>query len=46
LLIQLLINVDTLRQSLILVVGHRAKDVTVPAHAKWKKPLEEIMTAF
>ena len=34
------------KPEMILVVGHPAEDATVPAHAKWKKPLEEIMTAF
>jgi len=31
---------------MILVVGHPAEDATVPAHAKWKKPLDEIMSVF
>jgi len=34
------------KPEMILVVGHPAEDATVPAHAKWKKPLEEIMTVF
>ena len=34
------------KPEMILVVGHPAEDATVPAHAKWKKLLEEIMTAF
>lgn len=34
------------KPEMILVVGHPAEDATVPAHAKWKKPIEEIMTVF
>jgi len=34
------------KPEMILVVGHPAENATVPAHAKWKKPLEEIMTVF
>ncbi len=37
---------STEKPEMILVVGHPAEDATVPAHAKWKKPLEEIMTVF
>lgn len=34
------------KAEMILVVGHPSEDATVPAHAKWKKPLEEIMSVF
>ncbi|MBL4601316.1 MAG: nitroreductase family protein, partial [Emcibacteraceae bacterium] len=34
------------KAQMILVVGHPAEDATVPAHAKWKKSLDEIMTVF
>lgn len=34
------------KPEMILVVGHPADDATVPAHAKWKKSLDEIMTVF
>jgi|TARA_R110002073_G_scaffold236962_1_gene397955 iodotyrosine deiodinase len=34
------------KPEMILVVGHPAEDATVPAHAKWKKPLDEIMSVF
>ena len=34
------------KPEMILVVGHPAEDATVPAHAKWKRPLDEIMTVF
>ncbi len=34
------------KPEMILVVGHPAENATVPAHAKWKKPLKEIMTVF
>ena len=37
---------STEKPEMILVVGHPAEDATVPAHAKWTKPLEEIMTVF
>lgn len=37
---------STEKPEMILVVGHPAEDATVPTHAKWKKPLEEIMTVF
>lgn len=36
----------TEKAEMILVVGHPDKDATVPEHAKWKKPIEEIMTVF
>ncbi len=32
------------KPEMILVVGHPSDDATVPKHAKWKKPLEEIST--
>jgi len=31
------------KPEMILVVGHAAKEATVPKHAKWKKPLKDIM---
>ena len=31
---------------MILAVGHAAPDATVPAVAKIKKPLQEILTVF
>lgn len=34
------------KPEMILVVGHPADNATVPAHAKWKKYLDEIMTIF
>lgn len=34
------------KPEMILVVGHPSEDATVPAHAKWKKTLAEIMTVF
>jgi iodotyrosine deiodinase len=36
----------TEKAEMILVVGHPDEKATVPAHAKWKKPLSEIMTVF
>ncbi len=36
----------TEKPEMILVVGHPAEDAVVPEHAKWKKPLGEIMTIF
>lgn len=36
----------TEKPEMILVVGHPDEKATVPAHAKWKKPLDEIMTVF
>ncbi|PCI34382.1 MAG: nitroreductase family protein [Alphaproteobacteria bacterium] len=32
------------KPEMILVVGHPTDSATVPAHAKWKKPLEEIVS--
>jgi len=32
------------KPEMILVVGHPADNATVPAHAKWKKPLDEIVS--
>ena len=43
---ELCVRPSTEKPEMILVVGHPAEDATVPAHAKWKKPLEEIMTVF
>ncbi|WP_026758595.1 nitroreductase family protein [Sediminimonas qiaohouensis] len=37
---------DNEKPVMILAVGHPAEDATVPAVAKKKKPLNEIMTAF
>lgn len=37
---------QTEKPEMILVVGHPAEDAVVPEHAKWKKPLDEIMTIF
>jgi iodotyrosine deiodinase len=37
---------ETEKPEMILVVGHPAEEATVPVHAKWKKPLDEIMTFF
>ncbi len=34
------------KPEMILVVGHPAENATVPEHAKWKKPIDEIMTVF
>lgn len=31
------------KPEMILVVGHAAKSATVPKHAKWKKPLKDIL---
>jgi len=36
----------TEKPEMILVVGHPNEKATVPAHAKWKKPLNEIMSVF
>lgn len=36
----------TEKAQMILVVGHPDAQATVPAHAKWKKSLEEIMSVF
>lgn len=36
----------TEKPEMILVVGHPNEKATVPAHAKWKKPLDEIMSVF
>ena len=37
---------ETEKPEMILVVGHPDENATVPKHAKWKKPLDEIMTVF
>ncbi len=34
------------KPEMILVVGHPTESATVPAHAKWKKSLDEIMSIF
>jgi hypothetical protein len=34
------------KPEMILVVGHPTEKATVPAHAKWKKSLDEIMSIF
>ena len=34
------------KPEMILVVGHPTEKATVPAHAKWKKSLDEIMSVF
>ncbi|MDG1709015.1 MAG: nitroreductase family protein [Emcibacteraceae bacterium] len=36
----------TEKAEMILVVGHPDEKATVPAHAKWKKPLDEILSIF
>jgi nitroreductase len=36
----------TEKAEMILVVGHPDEKATVPAHAKWKKSLDEIMSTF
>ncbi|MBT5187791.1 MAG: nitroreductase family protein [Kordiimonadaceae bacterium] len=36
----------TEKPEMILVVGHPNEKATVPAHAKWKKSLDEIMSVF
>ena len=36
----------TEKPEMILVVGHPNEEATVPAHAKWKKSLDEIMSVF
>jgi iodotyrosine deiodinase len=35
---------DSEKPTMIIAVGHAAPDATVPSVAKWKKPLDEILT--